>query len=241
MGIGFVLFIFGLLGLASAFALSKIGAYLAVRWMRDGGDEAAVERAMRAAALLPYACLAWAAAVFIFAGFINSVYLGRDALLGDTAQTPLPNGYALLFVDGDATVFNPATQHFGSSIGNQQDAIFGVLDLQLAGPRMLGDFEVGFPPTHKAGAPRRYFVLDTRSGVRGELANANALRDTSSALGITLAVEPIDTVFTRYRWTWFDLLAAILLVVPPMIVVGLIAKSVVRIRRAGERGVAPAV
>ncbi len=66
-------------------------------------------RAVLASVLFPFLCEAFAGGWFIAYAFINYEVFQRDPMLGDTWQTPLPNGYALMMIDttDQGTVYNP--------------------------------------------------------------------------------------------------------------------------------------
>src|SRR5262249_25768990 len=70
-------------------------------------------------ALFPFACLVWAAIVFVFQAVINEGLLHRDAGAGDAWECPLPNGYAILMIDttDHGWVYNPKTQVAGGVRG----------------------------------------------------------------------------------------------------------------------------
>jgi len=78
----------------------------------------------------------------------------------------------------------------------------------------------------------RYFLLDTRIGTRTDFATEDGLRTAASRLGIALKLEPIFEVYRRYRFTWFDTMAAILLFAPRIIVGGFLLRSILRLRGA---------
>jgi succinate dehydrogenase/fumarate reductase cytochrome b subunit len=63
------------------------------------------KRMVLASVLFPFLCEAFAGGWFIAYAFINYEVFKRDPMLGDTWQTPLPNGYALMMID----TTNPAT------------------------------------------------------------------------------------------------------------------------------------
>src|SRR4051794_11960498 len=97
MGIGFVLFAWGIIGSV----LAGVGT-LILRWLVafvTRGANGSRRKLLRAATLFPVVCLAWAGVVFAFQAVVNVVLLHRDIGLGDGFDCPLPNGYALTFID----------------------------------------------------------------------------------------------------------------------------------------------
>jgi len=67
-------------------------------------------RLLWTAVLLPYFCLAWAAAVFAGQWMVNERFFHRDPGIGDLWTCPLPNGYAMEMIDvpDEAWVYKPA-------------------------------------------------------------------------------------------------------------------------------------
>lgn len=176
----------------------------------------------------------WAAAIFMLQGFINTTFLHRDIGLGDSFYCPLPNGYSILMIDvGDqGTVYNPKTQMVKGEVTDQGDVISGVTRLQVAGPEILGEYDTRYAETPGPNNARlsRYFLLDTRTGNRTDFPTKDALRVAATHRGITLKLEPIFSVYRRYRVTWFDILAVCLLVLPPVIAIALFFRSIARLR-----------
>lgn len=170
----------------------------------------------------PFACLVWFLAVFVFQAYVNEALLYRDPGPGHLYQTPLPNGYAVLLIDEihDGSVFNPAT-HFSSNSNNDihpdgTDAVSGVRVLQIAGNKILGG---AGPIGEYSSAETRdrvdyYFLLDTDTHTRTNFESYDALAKAAQAVGIQPHLEPLLTIYQRYRYTWFDLSAVALLFVP---------------------------
>ena len=69
-------------------------------------------RVILASVLFPFACVVCAGGWFILYAVINYAVFHRDPGLGDSWETPLPNGYALMMIDttDQGTVYNPKTQ-----------------------------------------------------------------------------------------------------------------------------------
>lgn len=239
MGIGFVLLFWGVIGLAvaivGAFFARRIAATL-IRPCKDNSAECARRRAIRLATILPIACLLWAAAIFLFQGFVNTAFLHRDIGLGDSFYCPLPNGYSIFMigVSDRGTVYNPKTQLLTDSISDRRGAISGVRKLQVAGSVLLGGFDSNYAE-HFWQHNRRldqYFLLDTRTGFRTDFLTEGALREAASVRGIDLRLEPIFSVYRKYRVTGFDIFAVCLLWLPPIIAFLFLIRSIARLRRA---------
>ena len=240
MGIAFVLAFWAIVGglgaCIGALVLRGVTSML-TREERLGPYTTFRTRVVRIATVLPFACLMWAGAVFVFQAVVNATYLHRDVGIGDSSNCPLPNGYSILMVDVDdqGTVYNPKTQLSDDSVVDKEDAVSGVRYLQIAGVYLLGAFDSKYSEHFAQDNPTldRYFILDTRTGSRTDFTTDSALREAAAKLGVNLSLEPISKLYSRYRFTWFDIAAALLLVLPPMIAVALLARSILRLRRLG--------
>jgi hypothetical protein len=191
-------------------------------------------RLLSTAILLPYACLARGAAIFVAQSFVNERYFHRDPGIGDSWKCPLPNGYAMEMIDvpDHAWIYKPATQPSGS-IGSQDDTIAGVQLFQVAGQYLAGG-------TDDSGLGRRlagedgvdsYFLWDTVSGTRKRFANVANLRSAMSQLGLQLSLEPVGRVYRRYRYTWFDNVVSAAIIAPVLLGLGLLGVWILRVRR----------
>jgi hypothetical protein len=129
MGIGFALIACGVIGSV----LAGIGS-LTLRWAVayfTRGTTHGRRGLLRVASLFPVACLAWAGTVFVFQAVVNVVVLHRDLGLGDVFDCPLPNGYALSFIDvtNIGTLYEPKNQPVWS--GFRANAVNDVRVMQL--------------------------------------------------------------------------------------------------------------
>jgi hypothetical protein len=236
MGILFVLLFLGMLGLILAGAgtlLTRAFVEWLTRRANTEPQKPARDRLIRKATFFPVGCLAWAGLVFIFQGFINATYLHRDIGLGDSFHCPLPNGYSLLMIDvGDqGTVYNPKTQGEDGSVGDRSDAVSGVTKLQISGTNIFGASDSNwFEHFGQNASLNHYFLLDTRIGKHADFHDEAALRTEASNLGVTLNLEPVQKVYYRYRYTWFDAVAVTLLIVPILFAGGLLLHSATRLR-----------
>jgi hypothetical protein len=183
-----------------------------------------------AAALFPFACLAWAGAVFVFQSVVNAGILHRDIGLGDGWYAPLPNGYQVSFIDvTDQGSICPVAQ--GDECTSA--SLAGIRSLQVAGHYLLGAIDSqGFQHLgQQTSAVDQYFVLDTRDGKKTVFTSLDQLKTKATGLGIPLHLGPIYSVYSHYRFTWFDILAGCLLVLPPICALALLAYWVIRLRR----------
>jgi hypothetical protein len=212
------------LGAISAGALAAITAFL-TRGIAQGRRKLIV-----AAALLPFACLAWAGGVFVLQAVVNAGVLHRDIGLGDGWYAPLPNGYQISFIDvtDQGSICSSAQGDECSSA-----SLTGVRFLQVAGQYLLGAIDShGFQHLgQQTSVVDQYFVLDTHDGKKAVFTSLDQLRAEASKRGIVLHLEPIYSVYSRCRFTWFDVFAGCLLVLPPIAALALLAYLVMRLRR----------
>jgi len=212
MGIGIVLLFWlfaGIIAAAIGAVVLAVGMTVLTRKGQEGRRGAIVM-----SAALPFIGLLWFAGVFVFQATVNAVVFQRDPGLGDAWVTPLPNGYHLTMIDvTDRGWVHKSTQ---MEMGPQ------ISDLQIADRYILARY------TSETGG---YFLLDTVTGKHQEFADVNQLQMTAKPLGISLNLEPINTVYGRYRNSWFDYLVLLLFLAYP---VGALVVWVRRVRRVRQ-------
>jgi hypothetical protein len=240
MGIGIVLVIWTVAGtfLAAIGGLALRGlAQLVTRGAKKKGRS----QAMSAAALFPFACLGWVAFIFLFQAFISQNLLHRDPGIGDTWHCPLPNGYALLMTDvpDHGWVYNPKTQP-GESVGQRGDAIANVRTLQVAGRYILGAADSQASDHDNSNQVDEFFLLDTQAGKHMTFVRYQALEFQAKQLGIQPNLEPINSVYTRYRFSWFDVVAGVLIFLPPLAAMFFLGKWILKIRQTRQLIAQPA-
>ena len=192
-------------------------------------------RAIVAAILLPFACFVWGGCVFVFQAVVNEGLLHRDLGMGDTWHAPLPNGYQILMIDvtDQGTVYNPKTQSSDSGVMDKEDAIPGVRKLQVSGSYILGDIDshsfehLGY----QSDEVDSYFLLDTATGSRANFVDYSSLQRAAAEHKITPNLQPIYSVYSRYRFTWFDVFVGALFVLPQFAAFLALVLWVKRIRR----------
>lgn len=157
----------------------------------------------------------------------------------------MPNGYAIEMIDvtDRGFVFNPRTQKISGIVAASDDALADVCVLQAAGRYILGgapcqtDEDPG-PEGH--GKVLSYFVLDTATGTHTDFPTFDALRAAAAPLKLQIHLEPIDVVYGRYRFTWFDALAAALMFGVPLLCASMLFRHVLRIRKSADMHAEPA-
>jgi hypothetical protein len=238
MGIGLALASWFVKGTAIATTLAVLFGVLAA--VRIAPEIRGRRKAILAVCLFPFVCLSWFFVVFLFQAYVNETFLYRDPGIGHTWQTPLPNGYAILLIDEkhDGMVFNPGSRFSGDGEdiehANAPDAVSGVRVVQIAGTHILG----GAGPTGNyssaAGQDRVdfYFLLDTAARTRADFGSYDALTQRARELGIAPRLEPLYSVYKRYRSTWFDVFAITLCLVPVLGIGLFLARRVWRLRKS---------
>jgi hypothetical protein len=232
MGLGVVLIFYGIvltviavigatvLGTAAYFLARKSG-----RW----------KRAVIAAAIFPFLCEGFAGAWFVVYAVINYEVFHRDPMLGDTWETPMPNGYALMMIDvtDEGTVYNPKTQPGGGLVVGREDAAFGVRQLQVRGNLIFGARDSGYFGRigHDSKIVDKWFELDTSQNRSTEFASLEDLRREAAAKGVRLQLREFQSVFSDYRTTWFDYLAFAILLLTPLVGFIALASWIWRLRR----------
>jgi hypothetical protein len=76
-----------------------------------------------------------------------------------------------------------------------------------------------------------YFLLDTRTGTKADFKRYEELRQAAQQLNIETSLVPISSVYFKYRFTWFDTFAGILLVGPPLAGALLLMRWALRLRK----------
>jgi hypothetical protein len=223
VGIGFVLIAWIVIGSVvaaiGALALWGLVGYLTRQARQPRG------RLLSLAAALPFLSLAWAAIVFVFQATINVALLHRDIGIGDGFECPLPDGYALTFID---------TTEIGTVYkDNSNNGIQNVRFLQLADPYIIAasDSKAFDHFGQQTAVVDTYSLIDTRNGHRTQFTDVAALRQAAERLHITVSISPIGDLYSKYRFTWFDGFAAILLIVPPALGVVWLFRWTLQVRR----------
>ncbi|HET9743078.1 MAG TPA: hypothetical protein VFQ00_10035 [Terriglobales bacterium] len=200
-------------------------------------------RVLRVAGLFPLACLIWAGGIFVFSAVVNEGFLHRDLGLGDSWHCPLPNGYQILLIDvtDQGMVYNTKTQGNDGAVTEHDDAIDGVRFLQVAGPFLFAtsDSKAFDHMNQSTEQVDSYFALDTRTGHKAALPSRKALEQFAAQSGYQLNLEPIYSVYSKYRFTWFDVFALLLLLLPPFAGFIGLALWIVHLRRGQDDSVKP--
>jgi hypothetical protein len=177
------------------------------------------KRAVIASVIFPYVCVGFAGAWFISYTVINYEAFHRDPGLGDSWETPLPNGYALMMIDttDQGTVYDPKTQQGYGSVVGREDTVFGARQLQVSNDLIFGASDSGYFGRigQESKAVDTYFELNTSKKTHIEFKSLEELRRRAASEGVTLNLREFYSVFHDYRTAWFDYFAlAVLLIIP---------------------------
>lgn len=234
MGIAFVLFLYAVaLAIAATVGAAVLGFVTHLLTRHSVADR---KKAILAAICFPFACVAFAGGWFAIYAIVNYEVFNRDPGLGDSWQTPLPNGYALMMIDttDQGTVYNPKTQAFNGSVVSSNDAVFGVRQLQVSGKLIFGARDSGYFGRigQESKTVDAYFELDTAKKTHNEFKSLDELRHHAASEGVILSLREFYSVFCDYRNTWFDYLAGLILLLIPATGFFALARWVWKVRRS---------
>jgi len=236
MGLGVVLIFYAIaLTIAASVGATVLGG-LSYFLTRHSGAKR--KRVILASVLFPFACVVFAGGWFVAYAIINTEIFHRDPGLGDSWETPLPNGYALMMIDvtDQGTVYNPKTQLGRDSVVDRDDAVFGVRQLQVSKNLIFGARDSGYFGRlgEESKAVDSYFELDTAKKTHVEFKTLTELQQRAANEGVSLGLREFASVFSDYRTTWFDSLAGLILLLVPLTGFLALACWVWKIRRRGQ-------
>lgn len=235
MGLPIVLAVYGVgLTILAAVAATVHAAIILFVLKRNTAGR---KRAIIASAVFPFLCVAYAGCWFVGYAVINDTIFHRDPGLGDSWYTPLPNGYAISMIDVTdiGTVYDPKSQSASSISSNHYDAEFGVRQLQLSKQLILGAADskamdhFGREDTTTVDT---WFVLDTTNHTKTEYKSRAELERFAEAQGLKLNLQPIDSIFEKHRYTWFDSVAGAVLLLPPALAYVILIVWIWKLRQA---------
>lgn len=205
-----------------ALVLTTVSAWL----IKSGAPRR--KRALVTVALFPFLCVGYAGACFSTYAIINYKFFHRDPALGDSWETPLPNGYALMMIDttDQGTIYNPRTQGGYGVVTGSADSEFGVRQLQVANYLIFGARDTHYFNRigQESTSVDTYFELNTRTNTKVEYKSLAELKEAAEVAGVALDLHSFELVFGQYRSTWFDLVAVITLLAVPTFAFILLAR-----------------
>ena len=236
MGLAFVLVIWLFIGAVLSAAGSIVFGISTAFFTR--GVLSGRRLAITYAVSFPFLCTGWVGAVFVFHGIVSETLFDRDFGLGDTWHAPLPNGYHVTMIDVTDYGYISSTQTTSKGAIVEED-VFGVRTLQVTGTYILGGVDSHASEHWEKGIDHvdNYFLLDTTKGNKTVFPDYDALRRAAQQVGVEPNLEPIYSVYSRFRFTWFGVFSGILLVLPPLIGFSMLVWLILRLRR--QRGVPP--
>lgn len=230
MGIGMVL-IFYAVFLSVLAAISACLLMAATKWYLRAVP-AGRKRAIVCAALFPFVCVFFAGIWFVGYAVTNAMIFHHDPIIGDGWFTDIGNGYAIEMIDvTDHGIVYPRLG--GDNDINGPNAIQGVRRLQISGTQMFGTSDTKIFQNFGSGLQGEddFFSLNTRNREIKHFSNATALAVAAQQFGVQLKLEPIASVYDRFRWGWFDGLASFTLFAVPAVGFWRLVQYVRRIKR----------
>jgi energy-coupling factor transporter transmembrane protein EcfT len=214
MGILVVLMFYAVVLTILAIGTSAVLAAMAKSYLRDIPKK---KKPIFYAAAFPFACVLFAGIWFVSYAVMNVMIFHHDPMLGDGWFTDIGNGYAIEMIDvTDHGIVYPRLG--GDNDINGPNAIQGVRRLQISGSQMFGTSDTKVFQNFGSGIQGEddFFSLNTRNREVKHFSDATALAVAAQQLGVQLKLEPIASVYQKFRWGWFDALAAFILFALPM-------------------------
>jgi hypothetical protein len=219
MGIAFVFALYII-----AVALFAVPAALGCAWVAGRIARRCDQRTRRifrlAGAAFPFLAGGYLLA-FVVAMGLFGVATGRDMGFGDGFELRLPNSYHFSAIDTpeSACVYRDKRDEF-TACGSGPGSFYQVLALQQDGDWLAGAFDGTtdahpFPDQQKAD---HWFLFNTRTGERVDANSEADLRTKAAARGVKLALVPAATFYSDHRFHAYDLLVALLLLAPGVLI-----------------------
>ena len=107
--------------------------------------------------------------------------------------------------------------------------------LQIVGDQIYGTRDTKIFENFGSGIEREdsFFTLNTKSHIRKDFSTEAALAADVEHQGVRLKMEPINTVFNRYRIGWFDLLSGLVLIGAPAVAFWRLLRHIRFVKRQG--------
>ena len=177
------------------------------------------------AGALPFCAAAWLGCVCIVQGLSNEIFLGRDFGLGDGFRCPLPHGYSISMIDD----VDYASLSHESGLA---PLVSEVRQLQIGERFWFGATESKFKESEWVESPpNTWFTLDIATGALNEFESIEQLSASAIELGQELQLEPVRTIYWRYRPSWFDHSATLVGFLPLVLGHGVLIFQIGQFRR----------
>jgi hypothetical protein len=217
MGLGIVLLFWGIVGVI--LAGTAAGALAGMVYLFDRRSRRVRRGWLLTAVAMPVASLGYVGVGFVVYATYCEVVRDVDLGIGDSWRVPLGNGYRLVMID-------TADQAFVEGPSGLQ-LHFGLKRIGTAGDVIAGEDEHGL------------FVINGERHTDETIASESSLRGVFPAgSGEPQLVAPED-FYRHHRWGVPDLLAAVLIVVPPVLLLCALALRFVRSGWAANRPLQP--
>jgi len=110
----------------------------------------------------------------------------------------------------------------------QEEAVVAdVILLQVINPYIIG----GINHQSEGKSIDQYFLLNTQTGKKELFSTNEAWTTALKTFVIQPKLQPFETVFRKFRITWFDWMIRLLLVIPPFVGFLYIVRWIVRLRQ----------
>jgi hypothetical protein len=204
------------------------------------------KRATTIAALLPAAGFAYLfCCIMVFSAW--SLARGRDMGWGDSWDTAILGNYNLMMIDvtDHATLYNHADKKVSDGNGSvswgpgTKDVIEGVRRIEVQDPYIIGAAGPDdFGHEDKPSPEDRFFVMDTRSNERIDYSSLAELEMAARKLNAPFALESVDAVYEKHRYSWGDFVLVAVFAVPPLFIGWFLVRALWYLRRRADEGVA---
>lgn len=237
MGLLFVLMAYAIVcSIAATVAACVLGF---VAWQLIPARAKGRRKAIMASVVFPYGCIVFAGCWFFAYSTINYACFHRDPMLGDDWETPLPNGYSIGMIDTTDEGIVYATRAGMDNVSIQPTAaqIRHVRSLQLAGHHLYGSRQANgdsFSTTTPLESSIEYFDVDTEKLAYTAFHTQAELQYVAQAEGSSLVLRPLETVYSMYRFTWFDYCAGGILILLPTLGAGCLMRLLWKTRNSTD-------
>jgi hypothetical protein len=239
MGIAVVLIFYLIASLVAATIGSLVLATATFRYLKAAPVRR--KRMTLCTAAFPFACVLYAGIWFIAYAAVNDVVFHHDPMLGDGWYTDIGDGYAIDMIDVmDQGTVHPVTGPNGGL--NSQEGVSGVRRLQVVGSRIFGSQDLhGFEHLGQDSIEESaFFSIDTHTHGITNFATERDLASYAQQKGATLQLRPIADVYDSFRFTWFEPLAGLMLVIPPGCAFAALVRRIYSVKKQSATAVSTA-
>jgi hypothetical protein len=223
VGSGFVFFFYLLF--IGAITLPASVAGLALGWIITSRKSRRTRWLFRAGGLL----LPIIGAIYLIGSILAMVLFGqltdRDIGFGDQFTVPLRNHYEWNAINepDSACIYDTRDRRAIGSEGNvhvesgDREAFSNVVQLQQRGDWLLGAYAKDPPPNDTAPIADHWFLFNTKSHERVDVASEQELRSVAISHGLQLDLQASESFYANQRWNWRDGVALLILVAIPLV------------------------